>query len=437
DEALGVNPKDERLLRKTAIACEKLGRKSEAIGHWRALAQVLRKQAKAHRGEPGFMDRLLKLEQHVVALMLETESSGEEVYAELDAALKFDPDNHELRIMLVEILMELDKPKQALKQLEIIEKKQGVSVELLVLKAETLDQLERSVDAWEVFEQALELDPSSPLARRSFLIFLGEEASKATEEDDYGLAMDICRRQLSLDPDYGPALCQLATLHLLEGEKDQGKELLARMLSADPQMAQKYVMAGGICLDAGLKKDAVKYFEKAIEMEPDVECYFNIGLDYWTAGYEKEGLKYFNKAAEDADIETLMQMAVALAERGGSRESDPFLKKAIKLEPLNPITHMIRGMILTGIPGRFYPSRDDLKEARLEFDEAERLMIGREEHEAELHQLRDLKRTLEKIERTPTPFFGGIPFELLPDFLEDDEPSSESEFKPKTKWRRR
>ncbi|MBO0723548.1 MAG: hypothetical protein J2P41_22175, partial [Blastocatellia bacterium] len=288
-----------------------------------------------------------------------------------------------------------------------------------------------------VFELALELDPSSPLARRSFLIFLGEEAEKASEEEDYGLAMDICRRQLLLDPDYEPALCQLAALHMFEGEKDQGKELLARMLSADPQMAQKYVIAGGICLDAGLKKDAVKYFEKAIEMEPDVECYFNIGLDYWTAGYEKEGLKYFNKAAETAEAENLVQMAVALAQNGGSKESEPFLKKAIKLEPLNPITHIVRGMILTGLPDRFYPSRDDLKEARLEFDEAERLMIGREEYEAELHRLRDLKRKLEKIERTPLPFLGGMPFELLDDLLEGDEPSSESEFKPKTAWRRR
>jgi tetratricopeptide (TPR) repeat protein len=422
-EALKANPQDEQLLRKTAVACEKLGSKSEAVAHWRTLARTWRKQAKEHGEDSAFKDQLLKLEQHLLRLMIEAGSSGEEVFAELDSALKFDPDNYELRLKLAEIQMELGKPRQALKHLETIEKQQGISVDLLVRKAEAFNLLERSDDARKAFERALELDPSSPLARRSYLIFLGQEASEASEDGEHDEAMAICELQLSIDPGYTPALSHLAVLKLMEGEVEGGKELIDRLLSGDPQSAQKHAMAGDIFIDAGLKKDAERCFKKAIEIEPSAVCYFSIGMSYWDAEYEKEGLKYLNKAAEKADVEMLMEIAVALAESGGYKEVDPFLKKAMKLDPSHPIPHMVRGLVLMGLPFMRIPSEKDVKEAPHEFGEAERLMIGREEYKDILPELQNMKR---EVENGPPPILstlgglGELPIDFLAEMLEDE-----------------
>jgi tetratricopeptide (TPR) repeat protein len=437
-EALKANPQDEQLLRKIAVACEKLGRKSEAVVHWRTLARTWRKQSKDHREDSAFTDRLLKLEQHLLRLMMEAGSSGEEVFAELDSALKFDPDNHELRLQLAEIQMELGKPRQSLKHLEIIEKQQGISVDLLVRKAEAFNMLERSNDARKTFERALELDPSSPVARRSYLIFLGQEASQASKEGEDDEAMAICERQLSIDPGYAPALTHLAFLKLMEGEVEEGKELVDRLLSGDPQSPQKHAMAGGIFIDAGLKSDAERCFKKAIEIEPSEECYISIGMSYWDAEYKKEGLKYLNKAAEKAGIEMLIEIAVTLVESGGYKEADPFLKKAIKLDPSHPIPHMIRGLILMGLPFMRIPSEKDVKDAAHEFGEAERLMIGRDEYRDVLPELRNMKRLADQ---GPPPILstlgglGGLPIEFLDEMLEDEY--IDTAVKPKKKRKRR
>jgi tetratricopeptide (TPR) repeat protein len=437
-EALKASPQDEQLLRKTAVACEKLGRMGEAVAHWRTLARSWRKQPKDHRGDNAFTDRLLKLEQHLLRLMMEAGSSGEEVFAELDSALKFDPDNHELRLKLAEIQMELGKPRQALKHLETIEKQQGISVDLLVRKAEAFILLDRSNDAHKTFERALELDPASPAARRGYLIFLGQQASQASEEGEYDEAMVICERQLSIDPGYSPALSHLAVLKLLDGEVEQGKELIDRMLSGDPQSAQKHAMAGGIFIDAGLKSDAERCFKKAIEIEPSPVCYFNIGMSYWDADYEKEGLKHLNKAAEKADVEMLIEIAMALAENGGAKEADSFLKKATKLDPLHPMPHMTRGLILMGMPIRRIPSPKDVKEAAQSFAEAERLMIGRDEYKDILPELRNMKSLAEQ---GPPPMLsaleglGGIPLEVLAELLEGE--FLEPDVKPKKRRKRR
>jgi tetratricopeptide (TPR) repeat protein len=439
NDALLANPQDEQSLRNLAIVCEKLGQKKVAIQHWRALARLWRQQAKTRAGQPGFKERLIKLEQHIVTLMLEDGSDGQEIVHELESALRFDPDNHELRGRTVDLLLEVGKPKQALKHLESIEKQQGISVDLLVRKAEALSMSRRPSDARKTFERALELEPSSTIARRSYLLFLSQEADRADDNDDHRRSAAICQEQLSIDPNYEPAMIHLAVHYLRDGMLAEAKKMIDRVLAANPQSPQTHVKAGSIYLSADMEKEAEKLFKKAIELEPSGTCFFHIGMSYLNVCYHKESLKPFDKAAETADVEMLLDIASNLIEHGEGKNADRFLKKAMKLDPLNPMPHIIKAIGLIDKPFLNLPSLKNIQEAVREFAEAERLMVGREEYE---DMLPDVQRVRKDFEKGPPPGIGslfgrlgGEPFLDL-DEIPDEDSIFSSPYKPKKKRRK-
>src|SRR5262249_8149208 len=213
NELLKDDPQNERLSRNLAVGSEKLGRKAEALAHWRALARAWRRQAKQRSGEPGFKESLLKVEERVVNLMIETGMEGQEIVSELESALKFDPDNLDLRRQIVEQLLEIGKPKAAIKHLDAMERQGGAAPDLLTQKGMALDMMGRHADAGKTFEQAMALNPSDALTRRNYLIFLTQEALRADKPNNKKRAIEICQQQLSLDQNYEPALALLASLY--------------------------------------------------------------------------------------------------------------------------------------------------------------------------------------------------------------------------------
>src|SRR5262249_41263526 len=142
-ESLQESPDNERLLRNLALGCEKLEQKPEALQYWRRLLERWRHQAKNRAHDPAFKTRFVRLEQHVVELMLELDRPAHEIQDELNAALKIDPENDELRRRSADLFLEIGRPQQALKQLEAIQRHQGESADVLALKGLALDMLGR------------------------------------------------------------------------------------------------------------------------------------------------------------------------------------------------------------------------------------------------------------------------------------------------------
>src|SRR4029453_11434365 len=108
---------------------------------------------KSRESDLGFKDLLLRLEQHIVELMFETDRPPNDIANELEATMKLDPDNPELHRQVADHLMEIDRPHQALEHLESAEKQQGASAALLVRKGLALDMLERHADAITTLER--------------------------------------------------------------------------------------------------------------------------------------------------------------------------------------------------------------------------------------------------------------------------------------------
>ncbi len=417
NELLKDDPQNERLSRNLAVGCERLGRKTEALTHWRALARVWRRQAKQRSGEPGFKESLLKVEERVVNLMIETGMDGQEIVNELETTLKFDPDNLDLRRQIVEQLLEIGKPQAAIKHLAAIERQSGVSSDLLTQRGMALNMMGRHADARKTFEQAMALDPSDALARRNYLIFLTQEAIRADKRNNKKRAIEICEQQLSLDQNYEPALALLASLYLGSKRKANAKELLERLIANDPKSPQKRVLVGSIYLRHNMRKEAEAMFKEAIDLEPGPACPFFIGLSYLEVEEVKPALKYFDRVAEEGDVDMLVEIAMRLVDAGYIKEIDRYLNKAIKLDPSNPMPHVVKAVSKLLNPLTLLLEPNGLKNALKELDEAQRLAAGNNEYKDLASELDDIKRHFEEAPPGIADLLDAGP----PPFLFDDD----------------
>lgn len=388
-ECLKSKPGNERLLRNAAIGCEKLGRKEESADYWRALARVWRQQVLGRKADERLKDRLSRLEDHLVNMMIEAGKPIHEILAELKSALKLDPSNVKLRRKCADIFLELGNPQQALRQLEHIERKHGESADLLVHKGMALDMMLRRGAARKCFERAFEIDPSNPGARRIFLSMLGDEAAIAEREGDLARAIEICERQLSIDPEFIPAVFHLATLRFDCDEEDEAKRVIERLKAADPEDVGKRLIAGHIYLENGYKKEAEREFQKALEIKGDPESLVRIGEIYLECDEEKKALGYFKQASEDAPISMLLNISKILFGEEHSREAERYVDMAIRKDPEHPEPHLGKGIMLLG--------RRKSEEGEREFEEAERLATGRSEFAYVLEAVNDVREDLRRV----------------------------------------
>jgi tetratricopeptide (TPR) repeat protein len=263
----------------------------------------------------------------------------------------------------------------------------------------------------------MSLDPSDALTRRNYLIFLSQEAIRADKRNNIKRAMEICEQQLSLDQNYEPALAFLASLYLDSKRKADAKKMIERIVANDPKSPQKRVLAGSLYLRHNMRKEAEALFKEAVDLEPSPTCFFFIGMNYLEAEEVKPALKYFDRAAEGDDADMLIEIAMHLTEAGYVKESGRYLDKAVKLDPSNPMPHVVKAVGKLLNPMALLLDPKGLKNALKEFDEARRLAAGKDEYKDLASELEDIKRRLDA-----EPPGGADLLEAgLPPFLFDDD----------------
>jgi tetratricopeptide (TPR) repeat protein len=340
--------RNEAVLKNLAVACEKLEQMEEAAGYWRQLARLWRQQSRDAPADSLLKSRLARLERHAADLMFKVGLPPHEIIDDLEAALKIDPGHHEVRRVLADILLEIGQTQKALRHLEMIQKQQGVSAQLLTDIGAAYETTGRNNDARRCYERALELDPTCRPAQQMLLKLLGSRAMDAERKGDAQQAMDICQQQLSIDPTHTPALSHLAMLHLSCGQEKQTEQVLQRILQIDPNDPIKHWLAGDIYLEMERKIKAKEQFDEAIEIEPSETCFRNIGLSYLRNGDLKKALKHFDRAIAAGSLETILDVSTALHKGGYDREAQDYLDMALERDPKHPEIYMIKADHLIG-----------------------------------------------------------------------------------------
>jgi tetratricopeptide (TPR) repeat protein len=380
EENLRAAPEDEDFLHALAIATEKAERTADAITHWRALGQRWRQRLKEPATDALFRERLMRLEQHVVDLMIQAGRPGYEIQNELDALVKLDPDNMTLRQTVATILIEIDRPQPALKHIEVIERRQGESADLLGMKGFALGFQHRFDAALRCFERALELDPTHATTRMAYLPLLLLEGEATEEEEDLEGAIAIYRRVLAIDPEYAEALSHLADALFEFGQTAEAEQMLARLLAIRPETAPRHVAAGTLYLRFGRPRKAEAEFKRARELDPSEDCLYAIGEAYLEAGNRTKTLQYFDRAIRVGNVHTTLAVSRALFDSEFSDDAEKYIDLALRQMPYHPEAHLARGIFLL--------EKGDADEAEEEFGIAEKLAS----HLPGFEEIRDIAR---------------------------------------------
>ncbi|MCI0485667.1 MAG: tetratricopeptide repeat protein, partial [Blastocatellia bacterium] len=303
-------------------------------------------------------------------------------------ALKIDPENPDLRLKHAEMYMEIGNPQKAVKHLEFIERRQGESPELLLQKATAYEMMDRYRLARKMVDRAYELAPSNPVVRRRYLIELGEDASEAVYDEDLDRALEICLKQLSIDPEYLPAAHRLTALYFYSGQKQKAKETIARVIEWEPDGAQNHVIAGRLYLEFEFKQEAKKAFARALEIDGSEDCLIRIGESYLATKSLKKALSYFESAVKSGSFDTFMKIASTLHEYDYDREAEKYIDRASEKDPSHPEPHLVKAVLLI--------NRNKIEDAYEEMDEAERLAAERPEAEEISERVRSLMRSIER-----------------------------------------
>jgi tetratricopeptide (TPR) repeat protein len=112
------------------------------------------------------------------------------------------------------------------------------------------------------FQELLEVDPTNKFANYN----LGYIAQ--TVDRDNTAAAEYYEAAIEADPQYGPALYNLAIIETSKGNKARAIELYKRAITADPTDANANLNLGFLLFESGDRAGADAAFRKAIALNP-------------------------------------------------------------------------------------------------------------------------------------------------------------------------
>jgi len=148
-------------------------------------------------------------------------------------------------------------------------------------KSLLLARLNRSDEAIQTLERAVQADPENPAAWKMMgfaLISIAEsrraeegetEKIKADLDGIYSQSLQAFQRALDLDRDDAEAWRGRALAHLGLGEQDEARIALDRSIEIDPRSAQAWLDRGIFLLEMGRAEEAVSALERALAIQPD------------------------------------------------------------------------------------------------------------------------------------------------------------------------
>jgi predicted Zn-dependent protease len=170
------------------------------------------------------------------------------------------PETHLVKEVLAEVYLRHDQKENALKELEWLLQRDPDNVVALYLKGQVLAIHSRPVDAIELFQRVLALQPHHLEARKELCTLLQDEhPADALEHLRYLLERNPTDPRLRLSE----AIC-LQEL----GKPEDAARVLDKLLAEKPNHSAALVTRGTLALEVSDPGAAKKYLKKALESEP-------------------------------------------------------------------------------------------------------------------------------------------------------------------------
>jgi tetratricopeptide (TPR) repeat protein/TolB-like protein/predicted Ser/Thr protein kinase len=152
-------------------------------------------------------------------------------------------------------------------------------------------KLGKTAEAVAELQRATALDPNSDLAfRRLATAYLGIGQSKQ--------AIEAFQKAIQLNPYYWGSQNQLGSAYYNLGDYPKALEAFKQVTVLAPDNQMGYQNIGNVYLQEGKYQEAIPYFQKAIQIEPNMANYTNLGSAYFFLKQYANSVEAFEKAVE-------------------------------------------------------------------------------------------------------------------------------------------
>jgi Flp pilus assembly protein TadD len=223
--------------------------------------------------------------------------------------------------------------------------------------------------AIEEFMKALMLDPTNANVRNSLGVCYGVlgDLDKAREEFEVAVW---------LEPREFMAIYNIGMVHLLKGEKHAALEFFLEAGNACGNVLEVQLQTGRVYVEIGKHKDAKKYLEAAVKLQPTSASAFRyLGECYGTLGRVDDAISAYKSAIKlnPNDAESLSALGHLFDLQGENPEiSTAFCLQSVEISPENGLyRHRL---------GSLYLKQNRYEEALREFETARKLGYDSVQH---------------------------------------------------------
>ncbi len=157
-----------------------------------------------------------------------------------------------------------------------------------------------------------------------------------TERFDWGDAEHAYRTALRLDPNFVPALVNLADLYRLKGADDKGEPLLLEALKREPKNPEAHEALGLWLVRNEREEEALGHFEQAARLDPeDPRHSYVYGIALQSAGQTDRAVRVLEGAVKrHPGDRTILQALVAIhRDRGAQGKALRYAKQLAAMDP--------------------------------------------------------------------------------------------------------
>lgn len=251
--------------------------------------------------------------------------------ASYEKTLALDPKLFQAHMNLAILLLEANRPKDALSHLAAAVEAQPKNARACLLYAEGLLRAGDRAGARREYDNTLALDPQSAAALRG-------SGRLAIEEKNLPLAERQLSRALELDAHETSVLLDLGDLAERAGQPAKAVERYSRYLQAHPDAAPVHRRLGSIYLQQKKTEEALAEFQQAAKLTPLPEDDWNLGRAYAALKKPELAIPHLLRVrqAQANNFDAVLLLGQLLTQRRDYSAAQGALMEAIRLQPQVP-----------------------------------------------------------------------------------------------------
>jgi tetratricopeptide (TPR) repeat protein len=406
---------ERALVINMALANEKLENYSQAADLWR---QALRRRPRKAGAPDALSDGQVAYMWQHVAENYRQAGNYEEATKVYRNAIKWDPDNVDLRLRLVEALMAEGRVWAASNMVDEVLAAHPNHVEALAWQAQIYEEDDYRYAAQQAWQKVLDVDPQHVQARQHLAFLYEEQGDLQLNWGLFEQAIAAYQKGLEYVPNSARLYASIGVCHVLQEDWEAARQQFERAFSTEPNDLSARHLAIRGWLEAGQWDEAWAVLQQAEVLTPPPSTGFYVDLAEFCQDLEQpEWARRLLKRAEERnpnDPRLLFEIAMALTREGPEPQAIGYLRRALELDPNLAEAHLWLGNL-------YFAALGQTRLAKRHWRQAESI-AQRTGDQAMLYQIRLVKDYFLGRSGFPPPLMPGAPFDdSFAGFLDDDD----------------